>query len=224
MSFNRSRSTTNENAHRSRYCIKLDHYLFQLLCFYCSECLPAEPKPGIQFSCTLLNKTLGAYCAKYGVKLDSKVFKTIVEQHEAYEKLIYFQLAVEELPPLPIFDSFEISEKCLNAVRTVYCHHYFPVCDQTGHQMKEQKLCKATCDYFKKTCEKEVKLAELINNIMQTDFSQKSPIPLEYHHLLNAAQKWPRVWEIIDCTTLPKREAGTSPECWYYEGKNMPLG
>ena len=70
-----------------------------------------------------------------------------------------------------------------------FCHYYFPACDRTGPTIQERKPCKASCDYFMKTCKKEVELDEKI---------------LHTH---------------IDCSIFPIREAGSSPECWYYDGQ-----
>ena len=81
------------------------------------------------------------------------------------------------------------NKKCINAFRAIGCKHYFPSCDRTGRTTQEQKLCKATCDYFVKICKKAVDFGE---NLNQRD---------------------------LNCTTFPTREAGASPECWYYDGK-----
>ena len=89
----------------------------------------------------------------------------------------------------PIYDAFNKSKICLDVAITAYCHYKFPPCDRTGSTIQERKPCKATCDYLMKTC---MKVAGAIQ---------------QFKH------------EYINCSILPIREAGSSPECWYYNGR-----
>ena len=172
--------------------------IYCLYLFNCSVCSSAYPLPPIKSPCTSLTKQYVEYCNNHGVKLDTYVFKQKPEQQLAHKKLARFQAALDSI--LPVYQELKVRKECLRIIRTVYCRHYFPVCDRTGREMKEQKLCKATCDYFKKKCDNEVEAAEQLN--------RKSSL----------FGTWPYFWEIINCTTFQTREGGTSPECWYHEG------
>ena len=88
----------------------------------------------------------------------------------------------------PLYDAFNTSKICIDVAVPALCHYHFPSCDRTGSTIQERRPCKAMCDYFMKTC---MKLMGVVQKVTHKYFN---------------------------CSILPIREAGTSPECWYYNG------
>ena len=94
---------------------------------------------------------------------------------------------------------FLITKKCEKAIDIVYCHHYFPRCDGTGDKYKAQTLCKETCQYFTNACNQELKILRAV--------------PLGGSGL-----------NIIDCAKFSLRNAGKSPECYYFDERDDENG
>lgn len=102
-------------------------------------------------------------------------------------------------------NTLTIRPDCRRLIGIVYCHYYFPRCDSTGNELQEQKLCRETCNYLWRKCDEELKVA--------LDLNEKIKL-----------FGWKYSWDIINCDTLPVRNAGMSPECWYFDGKNESFG
>ena len=80
--------------------------------------------------------------------------------------------------------SFIVRQSCLDMVDDVYCHHYFKRCYMSS---KPPLICRETCEeLFSNVCYWEYKVVKFINS---------------------------KSWDIINCTTLPFRNA--SPSCFY---------
>ena len=150
-------------------------------------CSPAIPLPVIKPPCTRFDIRFGSFCKKHGVNMETYVFKTFEDQQDASAEFNDTQTVLEQIKP--IYDAFNKSKICLDVAITVFCHYKFPPCDRTGSTIQERKPCKATCDYFMKTCMKVVKVFQQLQH------------------------------EYINCSIFPIREAGSSPECWYYNGR-----
>lgn len=150
-----------------------------------SSCLPAAARPQIKLPCTALQ--YNSFCKSKGIKLDKYVFMSRVDQMKYNEKVTQFDKQSKSY-----LLSYIISKACRKAVEIVYCHHYFPACDTTGDVLKPQKLCKETCEFFKKTCSLELSIARSFINGNYPD--------------------------IIDCAEFSERNAGVSPECYYFDG------
>ena len=103
------------------------------------------------------------------------------------QKLNQFQRNLNNLTLL----GFLLPKKCEKAINVVYCHHYFPRCDSTSDSYKAQTLCKETCQYFINACSPQLKTLNL----------------LSLGNFIN----------ITNCTNFPRRNAGQSPECFYFK-------
>ena len=148
-------------------------------------CSPAIPLPVIEPPCTRLR--FGSFCKKHGVNLETYVFKNLEDQKSASFGFNDSQTQLEQLKP--IYDVFNKSKICLDVAITAICHYEYPSCDRTGSTIQERKPCKASCDYFMKTCKKFVEVFQ------------------QFQH------------QYFNCSIFPIREAGSSPECWYYNGR-----
>ena len=89
----------------------------------------------------------------------------------------------------PIYDLLNTSKICFDVAVTAFCHYHFASCDRTGSTIQERGPCKAMCDYLLKTCKKFVDVFQQIGH------------------------------KYVNCSIFPIREAGSSPECWYYNGR-----
>ena len=126
--------------------------------------------------------------------LDDFVFVTNNTQMENDKKLNQLQRKLDNLK-LGVL----LSGKCEKAINIVYCHHYFPRCDDTGDTYKAQRLCKETCQYYTNACSQELKLLKLLPG-------GGSSV------------------DIIKCAKFPSRNAGRTPECYYFDERNDGKG
>jgi hypothetical protein len=77
----------------------------------------------------------------------------------------------------------------------VYCRQYFPSCDRTQSVFKEQKICRES-------------YLELINMGGKLFEIWENYYTIEY----------PEVKKVLRGELQPTRNAGDSPECWYFNG------
>jgi hypothetical protein len=85
--------------------------------------------------------------------------------------------------------------KCAQAVTIWYCHFYFPRCDRTQSVYKEQKMCHKSCLDLTHMCGK---LLEMF---------------IKYYTIEYTGTK-----KLYRCELQPTRNAGDSPEWWYFNG------
>ena len=91
------------------------------------------------------------------------------------------------------FYNIVLSENCKEMIYDVYCHYYYPACDLTTSIILRQPVCKETCFLLFKSCKKELEIGRAINN---------SP------------------FDVINCTALPRKNAGESPVCYHHPNLN----
>lgn len=105
------------------------------------------------------------------------------------------QKTLEKL--LSNFKSFKvaISERCLRTVFLVYCNYYFKRCDNASSVIRPVQVCREACDVMEQQhCKEEFPKAREINRE-------------------GGRNGW--FFHLINCTTLPRRNGGTFPECYY---------
>ena len=87
----------------------------------------------------------------------------------------------------------DISTRCLQTLELIYCNHYFQRCDKTSSTILPVPVCREACDIMvQQHCKEEYRRAHEINKVKgQWNF------------------------DLINCTTLPRRNGGTIPECYY---------
>lgn len=96
---------------------------------------------------------------------------------------------------------FHVTETCEKSFNETYCRNRFPACDSTTSVLQEQPICRETCEDLYKKCHREFQLVELINKkLVGTDF--------------------PVYWRVVDCSSLPSRNGGESPKCYYSRSLN----
>lgn len=87
----------------------------------------------------------------------------------------------------------KISDRCLPTLKLVYCNYYFQICDNATPKIRPVNICREACDVMNQQhCEKEIREAHKINK---------------------GFASWN--FDLINCTTLPRRNGGTIPECYF---------
>ena len=83
----------------------------------------------------------------------------------------------------------------------VYCSWAFPNCDTTTSAVQDQRLCKETCEYLMRICDKEMEIAKSLNNQHEVD-------------------GYPYYWRVFNCTEFQPSDGGTAPTCYYHPNLN----
>ena len=91
--------------------------------------------------------------------------------------------------------------KCGQAFAILYCHQYFPSCDRTQSVFKEQKMCHESCLHLTRMC------GELWEMFVKS-----------------YTIRYPEETRLLRCELQPTRNAGDSPECWYFSGDTKSTG
>ena len=165
----------------------------------CSSCTSASQYPHYSFFCRPLLPSANYYCKGKNVSIDSHVYMSDSDQivnNERMERMANSFVLIKAYQPM-----LEVRAACRPALDIVYCHHYFPPCDRTGGIVEKMVLCRETCKYLWKTCDRELIVARQLN---------KKSLELLYPYLWDLS--------IANCAQFPMRNAGDTPECWYYVG------
>ena len=96
-----------------------------------------------------------------------------------------------------------ISDTCLQTVKLVYCNHYFKRCDNTSSRILPVPVCREACEV-------------MVQQHCKEEYRRVHEIKKRYGGSLGLS------FDLINCTTLPRRNGGTIPECYYprqLEGK-----
>ena len=127
------------------------------------------------------------------------IYKTSVKQgyrnddsNKLYDQLV--RLGVRKINRIFHVDN-ETAMKCVYAFVPIMCHVYFPSCEGTKSEYKEQKICRETCLDLIRIC------GWKIWNFVVKLFINFNPDPEREN--------------FIRCKIQPFRNAGDSPECWY---------
>ena len=165
------------------------------------SCIPAEAEPLLNSSgCYPLVNFTRPFCQNHGVTLPDRIFRTPHQQrlynnHGNNEFDPIFRLGIPKISRYLKVDNDTLI-KCLNAAVPIVCHYKFPSCEGTKNQYKQQKTCRETCLKILRICGKMYHtLAKL--------YVIKNPSP--------ESKKF------VHCKLQPQRNAGDSPECWYYD-------
>ena len=96
-----------------------------------------------------------------------------------------------------------ISDTCLQTVKLVYCNHYFKRCDNTSSRILPVPVCREACEV-------------MVQQHCKEEYRRVHEIKKRYGGSEGLS------FDLINCTTLPRRNGGTIPECYYprqLEGK-----
>lgn len=156
-------------------------------------CVPAHPSPSPQAICKpYVNGEKGVCSSIIGQRL---IYGSLSNQRRMKQLLDNFQMAKAY-----VLSKDDISDKCLKTVEYVYCNHYFKRCDNASSRILPVPVCMEACEVMvQHHCKEEYRRAHEINKAVKESES--------------AFRQW--YFDLINCTTLPRRNGGTIPECYY---------
>jgi hypothetical protein len=172
-------------------------------------CIPAKPEPTLNSSsCYPLVNFTRPFCQNHGITLPNYVYQTPDNQNNRNDEAnkdydIFVKLGVSKIRDFLIVDINTV-RKCVQAVSIAYCHLYFASCDRTRSVFKEQKICRESCFALSHMC------GELWKMIVR------------YYTISHPEKK--KELELLRCEIQPYRNAGDSPECWYFNGDANSTG
>ena len=144
-------------------------------------------------------------CKNLGIRLPSYVYRTPKHQisknkegNKVYDS--YVRLGLSQVSQ--VFGVNETTfERCWQLLVLFYCREHFPSCDRTESVVKEQMMCRESCLHFTHVCSKIYKKF------------------LTYYTI-----HFPEKKKKYECKLQPYRNAGDSPECWYFNQLNNLTG
>ena len=169
-------------------------------------CIPAEAEPSLESSsCYPLVNFTRPFCQNHGITLPSYVYKTPADQISNNYDGNGDADSFERLGALKTSHYLNTDvarvRKCVQALLMIYCHGYFPRCDRTRSVAMEQKVCREPCLEMIHICGKMYDV--LFKYWIMADPDKKK----EY-----------------SCQLQPYRNAGDSPECYYYSLRTNSTG
>ena len=161
-------------------------------------CIPAEAEPSLESSsCYPLVNFTRPFCQNFGITLPTYVYVTPADQIWNNYGGNANADAIEKAGASRVSHFVNISvatyRKCLRALFTYYCHRRFPRCDRTQNVVVEQKVCRESCLAMIHICGKMY------------------DVLFKYSEL-----RFPKRKKEYRCELQPYRNAGDSPECYYY--------
>ena len=145
------------------------------------------------------------FCQNNGITLPSYVYRT------PHDQILHNDEGNTDMAGLERFGASRLSQffnvsvatftQCLRAAIPIYCHINFPGCDRTQNVVVEQKLCRESCLEAIHICGK---IYDFFFTYMKTHSPEKKK---KYNFGLQ-----------------PYRNAGDSPECYYYSLRTNSTG
>ena len=172
-------------------------------------CVPAEPEPLLNSSsCYPLVNFTHPFCQNHGVTLPNYVYATPSKQFENNNQAHTNYNGYLNWGPVEasIFLKMEISsvKKCVKNLIVFQCRVYFPSCDTTQSVFRKRKVCRESCLEFTDSCGRGWKLFEQYMKALHPD---------DIH-----------INKEVHCELQPHRNAGDSPECWYFNRHTNTAG
>ena len=140
------------------------------------------------------------FCQNHGVNLPDYIYETPYEQNynndegnKAFDQL--FRLGLPKLSRILDTDNSTVF-KCAHAWVPFICHVYFPSCEGTKSEYKDQKICRETCFNLIRIC--GWKIWDFVVKFVTNNNPGDSELE-----------------KFVHCKIQPFRNAGDSPECWY---------
>ena len=169
-------------------------------------CIPAEAEPSLESSsCYPLVNFTRPFCQNLGITLPSYVYMTPHDQKSNNNEGNRAMNFIRKMGASRIRRFWNISivtyRKCLPALSTYYCHACFPSCDRTRSVTVEQKVCREPCLEVIDICGKAY---DVLFKFLKTNSPKKK--------------------KEFRCELQPYRNAGDSPECYYYSLRTNSTG
>jgi hypothetical protein len=150
-------------------------------------------------SCYPLVNFTRPFCQNLGITLPNYVYQTPDYQNNRNDEANMDFDRLGKLDALKISHFFKVDistvRKCAQALPIWYCHLYFASCDRTQSVFKEQNICH----------ESYLDLTHVCGKLWE--------IFVRYYII-----QFPEAKKLLRGELQPTRNAGDSPECWYFNG------
>ena len=163
-------------------------------------CIPAEAEPTLNSSsCYPLVNFTRPFCQNHGINLPNYVYRTPYDQNRKNYDFNKMNDGLVKLGVLKISSLIDVDintlRKCVQISAILVCRSSFPSCDRTQSVFKEQTICRESCLESIHVCHKMWEIVERYYTI-----------------------RYPEKKKLFNCELQPYRNAGHSPECWYFNG------
>ena len=164
-------------------------------------CVPAEAEPLVHSSgCYPLVNFSRPFCQNRGITLPSYVYLTPYLQIEHNHRWNgnYDNYLDRNLTKIVHYFKTDIPclKKCVKNLMILVCQMFFPGCDRTRSVMRKRMVCRESCLEFYHRCgQKPWTFAKMAVDIRYPDDIE--------------------AYKMTHCK-FPYRNAGDSPECWYF--------
>jgi hypothetical protein len=166
------------------------------LIFFIS-CVPAQPTVNaslVKKMCRSYMYPKDGFCRDilgdrkmYGTKHDQEIGDGI------FRRIVYGKLLIDKYHKMPL------RESCIKVANDSSCQDAYPKCDKTSGTLRPKPVCRETCENAEKLCDKELEALREFNKIRESSPNQ-----------------YPLYWNLHNCSLLPYRNGGDTPECYYY--------
>ena len=158
-----------------------------------NTCVSAHPSPPSRDVCKQYVYGVKGVCSRItGKRL---VYGSLLNQEKKEDLLKNFR-AMIIMAKEGVRNKDNISDKCLETVELVYCNQYFKRCDNTSSSILPVPVCREACEVMaQQHCKEEYRKAH------------------EMKKRYGGSEVFS--FDLINCTTLPRRNGGTIPECYY---------
>ena len=164
-------------------------------------CVPAEAEPLVPSSgCYPLVNFSRPFCQNHGVTLPNYVYLTPSKQIKRNDlaNVNYDGYLNWNLAKISVDFNMDIlsAKKCVENIIILACHMFFPRCDRTQSVLRKMMVCRESCLELTHSCGQAWNFAETLIKIDYPDDIQG-------------------YYKMAECE-FPYRNAGDSPECWYF--------
>jgi hypothetical protein len=163
-------------------------------------CIPAEAEPMLNSSsCYPLVNFTRPFCQNHGITLPNYVYSTPYYQNDRNDEINSDYDAIVKVDASKIRGFWKVDmssiRKFAQFVPIWYCHQYFPSWDRTQSVFKEKKICRESC----------FELNHMSGKLWEM-----------FVRFYTIRKPWKK--KLYRCELQPYRNAGDSPECWYFNG------
>jgi hypothetical protein len=125
---------------------------------------------------------------------DRKMYGTKHDQEIGdgiFRRIVYGKLLIDKYHKMPL------RESCIKVANDSSCQDAYPKCDKTSGTLRPKPVCRETCENTEKLCDKELETIMKFNKIPASSLGRS-------------------YWNLQNCSLLPFRNGGDTPECYYY--------
>ena len=165
-----------------------------------NTCVPAHSRPPSRDVCKQYVYGVKGVCSRI---IGKRLMYGSLSNQEEKENLLKNVTTMIKMGKGGVRNKVNISDTCLQTVKLVYCNHYFKRCDNTSSRILPVPVGREACEV-------------MVQQHCKEEYRRVHEIKKRYGGSEGLS------FDLINCTTLPRRNGGTIPECYYprqLEGK-----